>query len=118
MAAMEDEAWHSIVTLADTVTEEELLQLPATELLRRLFDEHPCRLYPPRHLSDRCTCSRPKSDRTLRVLDHQELLDLLAERGKIDVDCEFCGARYVYDTVDIGELTRTTSSPRKDGSVH
>ena len=32
--AAEDEAWHSIVTLADTVTNQELLSLAAPDLLR------------------------------------------------------------------------------------
>ncbi|XOV83957.1 MAG: Hsp33 family molecular chaperone HslO [bacterium] len=98
------DAWHSIVTLANTVTDEELLDLPAQTLLSRLFAEYPCRLYPPRPLSYRCTCSRGKSDRTLRVLDANEIRALFAELGEITVDCEFCGTRYRYDAVDIGTL--------------
>ena len=116
--AAEDEAWHSIVTLADTITTEELLGLAAADLLRRLFAEYPCRLYPARQLSYRCSCSRQKSDRTLRILDAEEIKSLLAELGEIHVDCEFCGTRYAYDAVDIGELLSRQANPPPGGTVH
>ena len=113
----EEEAWHSIVTLADTVTDEELATLRPEEMLRRLFAEYPCRLYPARELSFRCSCSREKSDRTLRVLEADDLQSLLEELGRIDVDCEFCGARYSYDGIDVEHLLSGTGS-RPDGTVH
>ena len=109
-----DDVWHSIVTLANTVTDHELLQLPAKTLLSRLFAEYPCRMYPARALSYRCSCSRQKSDRTLRVLEAQEITELLAELGEITVDCEFCGTRYSYDAVDIGILLNNASPPASD----
>ena len=71
--AADDEAWSTLVTLADTLTTAELETLPAATLLTRLFNEYSCRLHPPRELSYRCTCSRQKSDRTLRVLEPAEL---------------------------------------------
>ncbi len=116
--ATENQAWQSILTLADTVTEQELLQLPVQEMLRRLFAEYPCRLYPARNLSYRCSCSRFKSDRTLRILGADELQELLAELGEIHVDCEFCGTRYKYDAVDIGELISNQASPPVSGALH
>jgi len=107
----EDEAWHSIVTLADTVTEEELLTLGPHDMLGRLFAEYPCRLYPARQLAYKCSCSRFKSDRTLRVLQAEELQQLLDELGRIHVDCEFCGTRYDYDAIDIAHLLNASSHP-------
>jgi molecular chaperone Hsp33 len=113
--AAEEDAWHTIVTLADTVTDEELLSLSPENMLSRLFAEYTCRLYPARELAYRCTCSRAKSDRTLRILDRQEVESLFAELGQIYVDCEFCGTRYTYDAVDIGELLNSpTQNPDPD----
>ena len=42
----------------------------------------------------------------------EELEEIIAERGAIDVNCEFCGARYTYDPVDVAALEqdRTTGS--------
>ena len=113
-----DEVWQSIVTLANTVTDEELLNLPVETLLRRLFAEYPCRLYPARALSYRCSCSRAKGDRTLRVLGADEIRALLAELGEITVDCEFCGTRYRYDAVDIGTLLNSDPPPPTPDVVH
>lgn len=107
----EEEAWRSIVTLADTVTDTEITELPVEQLLGRLFAEYPCRLHPARELSYRCTCSREKSDRTLRVLGNDEIEELLAERGSILIDCELCGTRYSYDAVDIGALLSGNPGP-------
>jgi len=116
--AAEEEAWHSIITLADTVTEQELASLPPQDMLRRLFAEYPCRLFPARELSFKCSCSRAKSDRTLRVLEADDLQSLLDELGSIDVDCEFCGTRYRYDAVDIGHLLGGQPSRPDDNTLH
>ncbi len=116
--AADDEAWSTILTLADTLTTEELVDLPASAILRRLFHEYQCRLHPPRELSYKCTCSRQKSDRTLRIIDARELDELLAELGKIDVDCEFCGARYSYDSIDIGALVSNPASTPTGRAPH
>jgi len=116
--ATEEDAWQSILTLADTVTEVELLALPAAEMLRRLFAEYPCRLHPARMLSYRCTCSRGKSDRTLRVLDDEELMELLREQSAITVDCEFCGSRYTYDAIDVKALISGSASPTGNTILH
>jgi len=99
-----ENAWQSIITLADTVSTPELLKLAPEVLLHRLFNEHSCRLYPARPLSYKCSCTRQKSDRTLRILGRAEIQSLHDEQGEISVDCEFCGTSYVYDAVDIGEL--------------
>ena len=111
---VDDDAWQTITTLASTVTEAELAQLAPQQILRRLFHEYPCRLHPPRSLSHRCSCSREKSDRTLRVLDDEELQSLLEEEGEIVVDCEFCAERYRYDAIDI-EALRHPSPPSASG---
>jgi molecular chaperone Hsp33 len=91
------DAWHTLTTLAATVTDEELSQLDAQTLLYRLFHEYPCRLHKPRELSYRCTCSREKTDTTLMMLGSDDLSELIEERSEITVDCEFCGNRYSYD---------------------
>ncbi len=116
--ASADEAWHTIVTLAETVTAKELLTLEPQNILSRLFAEFPCRIYPGRELSYRCSCSREKSDRTLRMLPAEEVESLLAELGAIYVDCEFCGTRYNYDAVDIGELLKTPTHPPGRPTLH
>lgn len=100
------QAWHTLTTLAATVTDQELGQLDAPTLLYRLFNEYPCRLSKPRELSYRCTCSREKTDTTLMMLGHQDLSELIEEQREITVDCEFCGNRYRYDKQHVETLLR------------
>ena len=111
-----EEAWATIQILADTLTTEELGTLAPERFLNRLFNEFPCRLHPPRQLKYECTCSRLKTDRTLATFPPEDLRDLIAERGQIDVDCEFCGARYSYDAVDVEQLILKGNDGT--GSVH
>jgi molecular chaperone Hsp33 len=86
--------------LADTVTDPELLTLPADRLLFRLFNEETVRLQPPLDLEFGCSCSRERTANTLRILGRAEVDDILAQEGRIEVTCEFCGANYRYDPID------------------
>jgi molecular chaperone Hsp33 len=40
----------------------------------------------------------------LRGLGRQESDSLIAERGEVEVACEFCGQVYRFDAVDVGEM--------------
>jgi molecular chaperone Hsp33 len=40
----------------------------------------------------------------LRSLGEAEAQATLAEQGRIEVSCEFCGAAYRYDAVDVQRL--------------
>ncbi|MDD2893550.1 MAG: Hsp33 family molecular chaperone HslO [Halothiobacillaceae bacterium] len=102
--AADDEDWTRIAALADTVTRDELLDLPAETLLRRLFHEEDRRIYTPEHVHFMCSCTRERVGDMLRGLGHEEVANTLAELGEIEVDCEFCNARYVFDAVDAAAL--------------
>ena len=40
----------------------------------------------------------------LRSLGREESESLIAERGLVEVGCEFCGTQYRFDAVDVGEM--------------
>ena len=40
----------------------------------------------------------------LRGLGREEVDSLIAERGLAEVACDFCGAQYRFDAVDVGEV--------------
>ena len=102
-----EEDWNRIGTLAETVTRQELLQLPADQLLYRLFNEEQVRLFDPEPLSFRCGCSQERISDSLRALGRSELEDILSEQGVIEVDCEFCNRHYRFDPVDVEQLLST-----------
>lgn len=98
------EDWNRIEMLADTVTAEEMFSLDCEELLHRLFHEEKVRLYDPEPVEFKCNCSRQKIGGTLLSLGKSELDGILQERDKIEVDCQFCGAQYHFDKIDIDQL--------------
>ena len=98
------EAWERSIMLAETVTERELLDLDAHTLLRRLFVTEGCRVFQPERWGFACTCSRERVRATLQSLGRSECESIVEDEGTVDVTCEFCGASYGFDVVDVAEL--------------
>lgn len=97
--------WERSQGLARTLSAEELLTLTLQDVLYRLFHEEEVELYPADDLSFHCSCSRERSSNALRAIDLDELLEIAAEQaGKIEVDCQFCRQRYVFDEIDLRQL--------------
>ena len=96
--------WERIEILANTVTEAELFNLDCEEVLYRLFNEEKVRIYPPEKIDFSCHCSREKISNTLRVMGQVDLESILKERRTIEVDCEFCGEKYHFDSKDVANL--------------
>jgi len=99
-----NEAFNRIALLASTLTREELLSLDADTVLRRLFWEEDLRRFAPLAPRFACTCSRDRVRNMLRGLGHEEVHGILAERGDVEIGCDFCGTQYRFDAVDVGEV--------------
>ncbi len=102
------EAYNRISMLAATLTPEELLTLDADTVLRRLFWEEPLRRFEvlkgdsaPRF---ECSCSRQRVGGMLKGLGRDEIDGIVLEQGRVEIGCDFCGTRYHFDPVDVGEL--------------
>jgi len=91
------DAWNRAVTLAATVTPDELAGLPAPRLLRRLFAEEDIRLFEARALRFHCSCSPERVSGMLVTLGRAEVESVLADEGRVEVTCEFCNRRYTFD---------------------
>lgn len=98
------DAWNRILHLGATITAEELLQMPARAVIRRLFHEEDVRVFEASPLSFRCSCTRDRVNGMLRMLGREEVRSILDERGKVEVTCEFCRKRYVLDSVDAEQV--------------
>ncbi|MBL8345626.1 MAG: Hsp33 family molecular chaperone HslO [Rubrivivax sp.] len=98
------EAFNRIALLAATLTREELLALPAERVLHRLFWEESLRVFEPLSPRFACACSRERVGGMLRGLGREEVDSIVAERGDVEIGCEFCGVQYHFDAVDVGEL--------------
>jgi molecular chaperone Hsp33 len=104
-----NESYNRIAALAATLTSDELLSLDAETILRRLFWEEDLRRFEPLTPHFACSCSRERVGRMLVGLGRSEIDSVVAERGEIEVGCDFCGAQYQFDAVDVGELFTPTA---------
>ena len=98
------EAFNRVALLAATLTREELLALAPERILHRLFWEETVRVFEPATPRFSCSCSRERVRNMLRGLGREESEGLIAERGEVEVGCEFCGLQYRFDAVDVGEM--------------
>ncbi len=99
-----EEAWEHLVTLSDTITGDELLELPFSDLLHRLYHQETVRLFDAGPVAFRCSCSRDKIERLLLGMGEQEVTSILEEEGEFRADCEFCLSKYRFDSVDVAAL--------------
>lgn len=97
-------SWEHVGTLVQTLTPEELTGLDAQHVLYRLFHETPPRVFDPESIEFACTCSRGKVSDMLLMLGGEEVGGVVAEQGSIQIDCDFCHAKYVFDETDVNAL--------------
>ena len=97
-------SWEHVSTLVQTLTPEELTELDAQHVLYRLFHETPPRVFDPESIEFACTCSRGKVSDMLLMLGGEEVGGVVAEQGSIQIDCDFCHAKYVFDETDVNAL--------------
>ena len=112
-------SWQHVTTLADTLKTEELLGLDNPTLLHRLYHEEPLRLFDPRSLQFRCSCSRERSANALVSLGQSDAEQLLGENaGSVVIDCQFCNQRYAFDAADIAQLFAGGGSQAPSNTRH
>ncbi|MEH3021357.1 MAG: Hsp33 family molecular chaperone HslO [Pseudomonas oryzihabitans] len=104
-AQARQESWEHVVTLADTLTAEELLGLDNEVILHRLFHEETVRLFDEQGVVFNCSCSRDRAANALVSMGRPEVESLLDEQqGRILVDCQFCNEQQVFDAADIAQI--------------
>jgi len=118
-----NEHYNRIAILARSLQREELLTLDVDTILHRLFwEERLLRFEPqagetgPRFA---CTCSRERVSQMIRNLGVAEAEGILAERGHIEVGCDFCGQQYQFDPVDAAQIfTAARQLPPGSSAMH
>jgi len=117
-----NEEYNRIATLASSLTQQELLTLDVETILRRLFWEEKLLRFAPQADEQAprfaCTCSRDRVAAMLTSLGEEEVDSIVAERGKIEVGCDFCGQQYQFDAIDAARLfTEVQKQPPSSSSV-
>ncbi len=114
-----NEDFNRIAMLAATLTAEELLMLQPAQIMHRLFWQETLRVFEPMTPRFACRCSRNRVAGMLRGLGADEVGSLIEERGEAEVGCDFCGAMYRFDPVDVAALfTADRQKPPASSQVH
>ncbi|MBU9605295.1 Hsp33 family molecular chaperone HslO [Burkholderia multivorans] len=98
------DTWERVCTLGGTLSAKELLEVEPEVVFRRLFWQENVQHFEPAGTRFQCTCSREKVGAMLRMLGREEVDSVLAERGHVEIHCEFCNQRYEFDPVDVAQL--------------
>jgi molecular chaperone Hsp33 len=117
-AAAVDDAWRRVQLIGETLTAAELRTLSDTQILHRLFNEDDVRLFEAAPVFFRCRCSRERVSSMLQSLGESETRSILAERGQVEVHCDFCNRGYVFDAVDVAQLFNAGVASESGTSVH
>ena len=51
-----------------------------------------------------CRCNRSKLEKVVLSLGRAECDDVIAEQGMIEIGCQFCGKKYIFDKNDVERL--------------
>jgi molecular chaperone Hsp33 len=111
--ANDPDAWQRATLLAASLTPQELAEHDAPELLRRLFSAEEIRLFKPRPVDFRCTCSRDRVTAMLHMLGRAEVDSIIAERGEVEVKCEFCNQPYRFGALEATALFTPKAVPAR-----
>ncbi|MDU0353221.1 Hsp33 family molecular chaperone HslO [Paraglaciecola aquimarina] len=96
--------------LTDTIKNEELFELPAEEILYRLYHQEEVELYPATDVVFKCSCSKERSASALANVSKQELLDIVSQDGAIKMNCQYCHSEYSFDAIDVESIHSGTFS--------
>jgi molecular chaperone Hsp33 len=106
--------WRRLGLLAATLRIHDVVDGLTTSLLGRLFAEDDLRVFRPRAAQFRCRCSRRRTEDVLKLLGEEDSRDLLAERGEIEVTCEYCGRTRTFDAIDVTRIFTEPQLPPSD----
>lgn len=92
-----------LVVLTNTLTKDELLQLPAEQLLYRLYHEQQVEIFPTQPVSFFCGCSWHKCENAIVSLGKEVIAEHI-DSGKLDITCEYCNKVYQFNAEDLTQI--------------
>jgi molecular chaperone Hsp33 len=102
--AFDSDGWDRLKALVNTLQTAEHLATETDELAKRLFWEEDPDGLAERPVHFECTCSRDKVGKMLMTLGQAELDDALSENPTVEIQCDFCNAKYSFTRADCNEL--------------
>jgi molecular chaperone Hsp33 len=95
--APDDATWARIARRFDAIAPADLdAGMSRLESLARWFPDDDLRVFDARAVRARCSCTRRRVENALVIAGRDEIEAALAERGDVEVTCEFCNRRYSF----------------------
>ena len=101
---IDEDDWNRLHFLLETLTVQDFDGDAGLDLIRKLFAEDDVRVREVRAVNFNCRCSNQKVEGVLKMLGEKESRTALEERDSIEVICEYCGEKRVFDSVDVSRL--------------
>ncbi|MDF2179211.1 Hsp33 family molecular chaperone HslO [Aliiglaciecola sp. CAU 1673] len=95
------EEFEHLVQITDTISDDELFNLPVNDILYRLYHQEEVEMFTPQPVLFKCSCSKERSASALASVDKQDLLELVRQDGCVVLNCQYCHAEYKFDAIDI-----------------
>ena len=114
--ARDPDGWARVEALAATAKPEELLGLPAEELLTRLSHEETVRIFDEQPVTNNSPEDRVKVGNMLRSLGREDVYAVIKERGTIVIRDDLANHEYRFEKADIDKLF--SNVPETPTSVH
>jgi molecular chaperone Hsp33 len=93
----DDLTWNRARKALETLEPATLLaNVSAADRLAPTFPHDDVRVFKAKPVSFACSCSRERVENALRIAGAAEIESILAERGEVEVTCEFCNRRYAF----------------------
>jgi molecular chaperone Hsp33 len=99
-----EDQWQTILHLASTVQNKELLSLRTDQVLYRLFNQYPIKMFASKAIQHKCSCSSERTAKALIAIGREEVLAIIEERGNVEISCEFCGLQYQFEPAQLNLL--------------
>jgi molecular chaperone Hsp33 len=74
------------------------------DILKSLIPEKDLNILDDKTLGFKCTCSRDRTEATLKLLGKDELNDMIKEQHGADVHCNFCNEHYAFSEQDLKNI--------------
>ena len=112
----QNSAFEHLTHLTKTITEQEITNLPVTDILHRLYHEEQVKLFEAVDVCFSCTCSRERISSALSTIPRSELMQILEEKESIKTNCQYCFAEYVFTEQEIIDIIGP--SPEEKHKLH
>ena len=101
---VDDSVWRSAIDDAGHGIARVVRAPSFAAMLKDLFPRDDIRMFDPRPVRFRCRCSAGRVTNALRIAGRDEIEAALAERGVVEVTCEFCNRRYTFGPAEARAL--------------